>query len=172
MPSSSFPDPAAGPAAPSTLPDPLAAPAAPPRVLIADDNPQGVELLEAYLSETGYDIQTAADGEETLRKVKQWQPDLILLDIMMPKISGFEVCKRLRADRATHDIAILMVTALDQPSDIERAAEAGTDDFLTKPINKNELLLRVPKLLKSRQYKRDLDRALAYIESVERGNQP
>src|SRR5260370_37581258 len=138
-----------------------------PRVLIADDNPQGVELLEAYLSGTDYLLETAADGEETLQKIKRWHPDLILLDIMMPKISGFEVCKRLRADRETRDIGVLMITALDQPSDIERAVEAGTDDFLTKPINKTELLLRVRSVLKSRLNKRDLDRALAYIEGVE-----
>src|SRR5579885_1741418 len=140
-----------------------------PRILIADDNPQGVELLEAYLGENDYAIRTAADGEETLEVVKQWHPDLILLDIMMPKLSGFEVCKRLRADPSTRETAVLMVTALDQPSDIDRAVEAGTNDFLTKPINKNELLLRVHSLLKTRQYKRDLDRALAYIEAVERG---
>jgi two-component system alkaline phosphatase synthesis response regulator PhoP len=139
------------------------------RVLIADDNPQGVELLEAYLSSSNYEIETASDGEETLRKVKQWQPDLVLLDIMMPKISGFEVCKRLRADPATRDMAVLMITALDQPSDIERAVEAGTDDFLTKPINKTELFLRIRSVLKSRLNKRELDRALAYIEAVERG---
>ncbi|MFN4261080.1 MAG: response regulator [Gemmataceae bacterium] len=140
-----------------------------PRILIADDNPQGVELLEAYLSETDYETRIAADGEETLRQVREWNPDLILLDIMMPKISGFEVCKQLRADPATRDIAVLMVTALDQSSDIDRAVEAGTDDFLTKPINKNELLLRVKSLLKSRRNKRELDRALAYIEAVEQG---
>jgi PleD family two-component response regulator len=140
-------------------------------VLIADDNPQGVELLEAYLSGTEYEVRTAADGEETLRQVTQWQPDLILLDIMMPKISGFEVCKRLRANPATSGIAILMVTALDQPSDIDRAVEAGTTDFLTKPINKAELLLRVRSALQSRLYKEQLDQALAYIEGVER-NQP
>ena len=86
---------------------------------------------------------------------------------MMPKISGFEVCKRLRADPATRDIAVLMITALDQPSDIDRAVEAGTDDFLTKPINKTELLLRVRSLLKSRQYKARARPALAYIEAVE-----
>jgi CheY-like chemotaxis protein len=140
----------------------------PPRILIADDNPQGVELLEAYLSGADYALETAADGEETLAKVKTWHPDLILLDVMMPKISGFEVCKRLRANPATGDIAILMITALDQPSDIERAVEAGTDDFLTKPINKTELLLRVRSVIKSRLNKRDLDRALAYIDGVER----
>ena len=141
----------------------------PPRVLIADDNPQGAELLEAYLSSTDYELRTAADGEQTLKQVADWHPDLILLDVMMPRISGFEVCKRLRANAATRDIAVLMVTALDQPSDVERAVEAGTDDFLSKPINKTELLLRVRSLLRSRQYKRELDRALAYIEAVQRG---
>src|SRR5436305_1028682 len=99
------------------------------RVLIADDNPQGAELLEAYLAETDCEIQTAADGEETLRKVGSWHPDLILLDVMMPKLSGFEVCKRLRADPATAAIVVLMITALDQPSDIDRAVEAGANDF-------------------------------------------
>src|SRR5437868_1425500 len=149
---------------------PASSPAtAPPRVLIADDNPQGVELLDAYLSGSDYEIRTCADGEETLRQVKDWRPDLILLDIMMPKISGFEVCKRLRADAASRDIAVLMITALDQQSDIDRAVEAGTDDFLTKPINKTELLLRVRSVLTSRINKRKLDRALAYIEAVERG---
>ena len=139
----------------------------PPRVLIADDNPQGVELLEAYLAGMEYEVRTAADGEETLREVAAWHPDLILLDIMMPKISGFEVCKRLRANPQTRDIAVLMVTALDQQADIDRAVEAGTNDFLTKPINKTELLLRVRSLLQSQIHKRELDRALAYIEAVE-----
>jgi len=143
-----------------------------PRVLIADDNSQGVELLEAYLLDSGYEIRTAADGEKTLRLVAEWHPDLILLDIMMPKVSGFEVCKRLRASAATRNIAVLMVTALDQHSDIERAVEAGTDDFLTKPINKTELLLRVRSMLKSRQNQRELDRALAYIQEVETRDRP
>ena len=154
---------------PSAVPAAATAPAHPPRVLIADDNPQGAELLEAYLGDNDYEVRITADGEATLRQIQQWHPDLILLDIMMPKISGFEVCKRLRADPATRDTAVLMITALDQPSDIERAVEAGTDDFLTKPINKSELLLRVRSLLRSRHNKRELDRALAYIEIVERG---
>jgi CheY-like chemotaxis protein len=159
---------------PATLAKPAAHPkaavASPARVLIADDNPQGVELLEAYLSGMGYETATAVDGDETLRKVSEWRPDLILLDIMMPKISGFEVCKRLRANPATREIGIVMITALDQPSDIERAVDAGTDDFLTKPIHKAELLLRVRSVLKSQLNKRELDRALAYIEAVERGD--
>lgn len=140
-----------------------------PRVLIAEDDPQSAELLEEYLGQTAYEIQTAADGEEALRKVRAWQPDVILLDIMMPKLSGFEVCKQLRADPATRDVTVLMVTALDQISDMERAAEWGTDDFLTKPVNKTELLLRVQAALKSREEKGDLERTLRYIEEVERG---
>jgi two-component system, OmpR family, alkaline phosphatase synthesis response regulator PhoP len=157
--------------APAPSPTKAAQTPRPPRVLIADDNAQGVELLEAYLSGTDYEVQTAADGDETLRKVAEWQPDVILLDIMMPKISGFEVCKRLRANPATAGIAVLMITALDQPSDIDRAVEAGTTDFLTKPINKAELLLRVRSALHSRLHQEQLDQALAYIEGVER-NQP
>jgi PleD family two-component response regulator len=90
---------------------------------------------------------------------------------MMPRISGFEVCKRLRADPATRDVAVLMITALDQPSDMDRAVDVGADEFLSKPIKKSELLLRVRSLLLSRTYKRELDRALAYIEAVERGGE-
>jgi two-component system, OmpR family, alkaline phosphatase synthesis response regulator PhoP len=138
-----------------------------PRILIADDHPQGVELLEAYLDKADYEICTAADGEETLARVRDWQPDLILLDIMMPKISGFEVCKRLRADATTSNIAILMITALDQPSDIERALDVRADDFVTKPINKTELLVRVRALLKARPEKNELKRTLAYYQAVD-----
>jgi two-component system, OmpR family, alkaline phosphatase synthesis response regulator PhoP len=144
-------------------------PNAQPRVLIADDHPEGVELLEAYLAGSDYDTQVAHDGEETLRKVNEWHPDVILLDVMMPKISGFEVCKRLRANATTANTVVLMVTALDQHSDIDRAVEAGTDDFLTKPINKAELLVRVKAALKSRQEQRPLDQTLAYIEGVQAG---
>src|SRR5206468_6361682 len=135
----------------------------PARVLIADDHPQGVELLDAYLADTGFEVETAYYGDVTLRKVRDWKPYLLLLDIMMPKISGFEVCKRLKADPATRGVAVLMITALDQPSDVERAVEAGTDDFLTKPINQADLLRRVRALLGSRTRTGDLERAIAYI---------
>src|SRR5258708_12454546 len=101
-----------------------------PRVLIADDNPQGVELLEAYLAECDYEIRTAADGEETLSVINTWHPDLILLDIMMPKISGFEVCKRLRANAATPDVAALILTTLPHPTDTTPPAEPGSHYFL------------------------------------------
>jgi DNA-binding response OmpR family regulator len=138
------------------------------RILIAEDDPQGLELLEAFLSGTGYEVKTASDGEDALRKLKAWVPDLVLLDVMMPKISGFEVCKQLRGDPATQDIAVLMITALDQPSDVERAVEAGTEDFLTKPIAKNDLLHRIRALLDARRSPRELERALAYFEAVQR----
>ena len=139
------------------------------RILIADDNQPNAELLEAHLDGTGYDTRIAANGEDTLAAAREWKPDVILLDIMMPKISGFEVCKRLRADPKTRDIAVLMVTGLDQPSDIDKAVEAGAEDFMTKPINKADLLLRVKALLAARPNKRELDRALAYIDAVEKG---
>jgi two-component system, OmpR family, alkaline phosphatase synthesis response regulator PhoP len=143
-----------------------------PRILIADDDPLGAELLEAYLGEIDCELRTASDGEQTLQLVASWRPDLILLDVMMPRLSGFEVCKSLRADPSTRDIAIIMITALDQPSDMDRAVEAGTDDFVSKPINKTDLLLRVGALLRSREKKSELERALSYIEGVERGKVP
>jgi two-component system alkaline phosphatase synthesis response regulator PhoP len=142
--------------------------ARPPRILIADDDPRNVALMEAYLDGCGYELQTAADGEQTLQLVSSWRPDLILLDIMMPRISGFEVCKRLRADPATKNVAVLMVTALDQAADKERAVEAGTNEFVSKPIKKNELLHRVRSLLQSRRHESDLDRTLAYLEAVQK----
>ncbi|MFQ6048339.1 MAG: response regulator, partial [Phycisphaerae bacterium] len=96
-------------------------------------------------------------------------PDLILLDIMMPKMSGFEVCKRLKCDPATRDIPIVMVTALNELGDIERGVECGTDDFLTKPVNRLELITRVKSLLRVRHLKSELERALAYLEEIEAG---
>jgi DNA-binding response OmpR family regulator len=140
----------------------------PARILIAEDTPQAAELLVAFLDDAGYELRVAGDGEQTLQEVAAWKPDLILLDIMMPRISGFEVCKRLRANPATQHIGILMITALDQHSDIERAVEAGTDDFLSKPITKSELLRRIPALLTAKNKKNDLDRTLGYIDEVER----
>lgn len=140
-----------------------------PRILIAEDNPQSAELLEVYLAETDYEVRIAEDGEQTLQAVEEWNPDLILLDVMMPRISGFEVCKRLKGNPETESIAILMVTALDQSSDIDRAVEAGTDDFLSKPIDQTALLVRVRALLKSRLIQKKLDRALEYIKEVEQG---
>lgn len=141
-----------------------------PRILIADDNPQNAELLEAHLDGTGYETRVAANGEETLAIAREWSPDLLLLDVMMPKMSGFEVCKRLRADAATADIGVLIVSALDEVTDIERAVEVGTEDFLTKPINKTELLLRVRALLDARAQSTGVERGLAYFRRVQQGH--
>ena len=137
-----------------------------PRVLIADDNSQNAELLEAHLDGTGWDTKIAVNGDETLALVKSWQPDVVLLDIMMPKMSGFDVCKAIRADEANMSMGVLMVTALDQPSDVEKAINAGTDDFLTKPIHKSELLLRVRALLEARKQTTEPDRSLTYFRQA------
>jgi DNA-binding response OmpR family regulator len=141
----------------------------PARILIAEDTPQAAELLEAYLSDGDFATRIASDGEQALREVAAWRPDLVLLDVMMPRISGFEVCKRLRADPATRQIGVLMITALDQPADIDRAVEAGTDDLLSKPINRAELLRRINAMLASMQHTSDLERALAYIDNAQKG---
>jgi|SRR3954454_23499115 DNA-binding response OmpR family regulator len=141
----------------------------PARVLIADDNSQNADLLGEYLEGSEFQVAVAADGEETLAQVRSFKPDVLLLDIMMPKLSGFEVCKRLKADPATRQLPVLMITALDQPSDIERAVEAGTDDFLTKPIHQRELVSRVRALVESRKSKDVLEQAISYIEAVDRG---
>jgi DNA-binding response OmpR family regulator len=138
-----------------------------PKILIADDNHQNVELLEAYLGDFECEIRTAQDGEETLKVVEEFAPDLLLLDVMMPRLSGFEVCRKLRANPATKDLLVLMVTALNEAADFERGVQAGTDDFLTKPVNKTELLCRIRSLLRVRHLKSQLDRTLAYLAEFE-----
>jgi len=142
------------------------------KILIADDNLPNVELLEAYLSDVDCEIATAADGRQTLDKVAEFHPDLILLDIMMPKVSGFEVCKTLKRDSATSHIMILMVTALNELGDIERAVAAGCDDFLSKPINKLELVKRVENMLKLRHVTDELERLRRYIDGMEDSTGP
>lgn len=138
------------------------------RILIADDNQQNRELLDAYLSEDGHEIDMAADGEQTLQKVRETRPDLVLLDIMMPRLSGYEVCQRIRQDESTRNIPVLMVTALREMGDIEKAVAAGADDFLTKPVNRLELKTRVRSLLRVRHLSDERDRLLAYLQEVER----
>jgi DNA-binding response OmpR family regulator len=138
-----------------------------PKIVIADDNDQNVELLEAYLSDFDCEIRTAHDGEETLRVVEEFAPDLLLLDVMMPRLSGFEVCKKIRANPDSKDLLILMITALNEAADFERGVQAGTDDFLTKPVNKVELLCRVRSMLRVRHLKSQLDRTLAYLAEFE-----
>lgn len=138
------------------------------RVLIVDDNQQNCELIEAYLSAEPCETEMAYDGQEAIDKVRSFHPDLVLLDIMMPKMSGYEVCKLLKKDPQTRDIPILMVTALNEMGDIEKAVNAGCDDFLTKPVNRLELTTRVRSLLRVRQLTNERDRLLAYLATVEK----
>lgn len=139
----------------------------PHKILIADDNLANRELLEAYLAGVPCDLEIAVDGQDTLEKAISFRPDLILLDVMMPKLSGFEVCKKIRENPETASAMILMVTALNELGDIERAVEAGTDDFLSKPINRVELLKRVENMLKLKGTVDELERLRNYIRQME-----
>ena len=136
-------------------------------ILVVDDNSQNLELLQAYLEDLSCKVISAVDGVEAMAAVAEHDPDLILLDIMMPRMSGFEVCRRLKEDESTAGIPVVMVTALNELGDIERAVAAGTDDFLSKPINKLELLTRVKSLLRVRHLKGELERTLAYLQEVD-----
>ena len=136
-------------------------------ILIVDDNAQNAELLQAYLEPLNSQVRIAVDGVDALEQVNQKQPDLILLDIMMPRMSGFEVCRRLKADPQTRDIPVVMVTALNELADVERGVDSGADDFLSKPINKLELLTRVKSVLRVRHLKSELERTLSYLAEIE-----
>lgn len=142
------------------------------RILIADDNPANSELLEAYLESIDCELAFAVDGQDTLDKVGTFNPDLILLDVMMPKLSGFEVCQQLKANPRTKPIMVLMVTALNELGDIERAVAAGTDDFLTKPVNKFALLKRVEHMLQFKDIKDENERLRQYIQQMEDSGGP
>jgi two-component system alkaline phosphatase synthesis response regulator PhoP len=155
-----------------TAPESAAAAQRKSRVLIADDNEPNRELLEAYLADLDCEIATAVDGADTLDKVASFHPDVILLDVMMPKFSGFEVCQRLKGNPATSPIMVLMVTALGELGDIERAVESGTDDFLSKPVNRVELVKRVENMLKLRHVSDELERLRSYISTMDDDQPP
>src|SRR5437763_15742856 len=116
------------------------------RVLVVDDIPANVKLLEARLSAEYFDVITATNGEEALATCERAKCDIVLLDVMMPDMNGFEVCRRLKAGVTTHHIPVVMVTALDQPSDRVTGLDAGADDFLTKPVSDVALIARVRSL--------------------------
>ena len=137
------------------------------RILIADDNQANCELLEAYLDELDCEVAVAVDGQDTLAKVESFKPDVILLDIMMPKLNGFEVCKKIKENPQTRRIMVLMVTALNELGDIERAVEAGTDDFLSKPVQKLQLLKRVQNMLRLKDVEDEVERLRRYIDEME-----
>ncbi|MGA2679078.1 MAG: response regulator [Sedimentisphaerales bacterium] len=139
-----------------------------PVILIVDDNRENLELLEAYLEDIECRTIAAYDGPDALEIIKKDKPDLILLDIMMPKMSGFEVCRRVKNDPTTAHIPIIMVTALSDFGDMQRAVDCGTDDFVSKPVNKLEMLTRVKTMLKLKHLTDKLERTLAYLAEVEK----
>lgn len=128
-----------------------------PKVLIVDDNPTNVELVSVQLKPYQYQIRKAYNGEEALELIKEDAPDLILLDLMMPRMSGYEVCKILKSNPKTHLIPIIIVTALRELDDKIKALELGADDFLLKPYNKLELVTRVKSLIRLKELYDDLD---------------
>ncbi|MEO1128464.1 MAG: response regulator [Planctomycetota bacterium] len=136
-------------------------------ILVVDDHEQNRELLQAYLEDIGCDVRTAADGIEALAQIESDQPDLVILDVMMPRMSGFQLCEKLKGDPGTRDIPIVMVTALSEVGDVERAVESGADDFLTKPVYKLELVTRAKSLLRVRLLKRQLEDTLAQMRRIE-----
>jgi CheY-like chemotaxis protein len=143
-----------------------------PLILVVDDNRGNLELLEAYLEDLDCRTVPAYDGPEALEIVKKDKPDLILLDIMMPKMSGFEVCRRVKNDPATNHIPVIMVTALNEFGDMQRGVDCGTDDFVSKPVNKLELLTRVKTMLKFKHIADKLERTLAYLAEIEKQSRP
>ena len=123
-----------------------------PVILVVDDEPQNIELLEAHLVPQGYEIVKAANGEEALGKLSDTQIDLILLDVKMPDMDGFEVTRRVRQDNTHRLLPIILVTVLRETEDRVKGIEAGCDDFISKPVDKMELLARVRSLLKVKAY--------------------
>ena len=123
-----------------------------PVILVVDDRPQNIKLLEAHLAQQGYEIVTAANGEEALEKLSGNKIDLILLDVMMPGMDGFEVTRRIRQDNTHRLLPIILVTALRETEYRVKGIRAGCDDFISKPFDKMEIFARVRSLLKVKAY--------------------
>jgi DNA-binding response OmpR family regulator len=121
----------------------------PKRILVVDDEPHIVRLVQVNLQREGYEVLTAYDGVEALEKVAREKPDMVVLDVMMPRMNGFEVLKKLKADEATRDIPVIMLTAKAQDADVFRGWQSGVDSYLTKPFNPMELLTFVRRIFQS-----------------------
>ncbi len=124
---------------------------APAKILVVDDEPKNVKLLADLLTAKGYTTVTASSGREALAKVEGEQPDLVLLDVVMPEMSGYEVCQKIRENPSTEMLPVILVTALDPGEERAKGLDSGADDFLTKPINLVELLARVRSLLRIKE---------------------
>jgi len=135
-------------------------------ILLVDDHEQNLELLQAYLEDLGCRTLVARDGVEAVALVEREKPDIVVLDVMMPRMSGFQVCEKIKADPSLRDIPVVMVTALNEVADVERAVESGADDFLTKPVHKIELVTRVRSLLRVRLLKQQLEKTLRKIKDL------
>ena len=129
-------------------------------ILIVDDEPTNVDMLTQELDEEGYTLLTASDGEEALIKVHEHQPDLILLDVMMPKVDGFTVCRILKGSGKTILIPVILLTALQAHEDRVRGIEAGADDFISKPFDRDELLAKIRALLRQKRHRDEQEKAL------------
>jgi len=138
-----------------------------PAVLVVDDEPAVREYQTALLSELGHEVLTAADGAQALELALEKQPHLVLLDIMMPELSGIEVCRRLRADPRTRDIRVIVVSAVDAKRALEESVIAGADDFLAKPINALELMVRVRSILRVRNIQDEKERLESYVKNLQ-----
>ena len=136
------------------------------RVLVVDDLAANRGLISALLTRDGYDVSTAADGGEALASVRRDRPDLVLLDVMMPGLGGFEVCRTLKSDPATRLVPVVLITAISHADDRIQGIEAGADDFISKPFNGHELRARVRSLVRLKRYTDDLDTAEAVIVSL------
>jgi adenylate cyclase len=123
----------------------------PPKILVVDDTPRNVKLLADLLTINGYEVMTAASGREALGQVETERPDLVLLDVVMPEMSGYDVCRQIRENPATQILPVVMVTVLEPAEERIKGLEAGADDFLTTPINQAELLARVRSLLRIKE---------------------
>ncbi len=138
-----------------------------PRILVVDDVTANLKLLRTHLSGQGYEVVSAQSGREALEAVNRELPDLVLLDVVMPDMDGFEVCRRLKASTATDFVPVIMVTALDEVEYKVRGMEAGADDFVTKPFNKVELLVRVKSLLRIKELHDQLERKIRELEEAQ-----
>jgi putative two-component system response regulator len=137
-----------------------------PNVLIVDDDPSVARFFERLLASKGYNVHLAHDGDAACTAVSSINPDVVLLDVMMPGMDGFEVCDRIKRDRATRLTPVVLVTSLDNNDARVKGLDCGADDFLTKPVNSNELVARVRSLIRMKRYTDDLDSATSIISTL------